>query len=48
MVYETPVVLDLGSIADHTFLTPGGTTKGCTTICHNDSFGEQSLLAGTP
>jgi hypothetical protein len=28
MVYETPVVTDLGSIADHTFMTPGG-VKGC-------------------
>ena len=47
MVYETPVVLDLGSIADHTFMTPGG-MKGCTLNCHNDTFNEQSGLPGTP
>ena len=44
MVYETPVVLDLGSIADHTFTTPGGQGKGCTLNCHLDSFTEQSAL----
>ena len=48
MVYETPVVLDLGSIADHTFTTPHGNTKGCLTQCHSDSFGEQSALGQTP
>jgi hypothetical protein len=48
MVYETPVVTDLGSIADHTFTTPHGSTKGCLTNCHSDSFGEQSALAATP
>lgn len=42
MVYETPVVTDLGSIADHTFTTPHGTTKGCLTNCHSDNFTEQS------
>jgi len=47
MVYETPVVTDLGSIADHTFTTPGG-TKGCTVNCHLDMFNEQSALAATP
>jgi hypothetical protein len=47
MVYETPVVTDLGSIADHTFTTPGG-VKGCQANCHNDSFNEQSALAATP
>jgi hypothetical protein len=47
MVYETPVVTDLGSIADHTFTTPGG-VKGCTVNCHLDSFNEQSQLAATP
>jgi hypothetical protein len=48
MVYETPVVTDLGSIADHTFTTPGGSTKGCQANCHADSFNEQSALAATP
>jgi hypothetical protein len=48
MVYETPVVTDLGSIADHTFTTPNGQTKGCLTNCHQDSFGEQSALSATP
>ena len=43
MVYETPVVTDLGSIADHTFMTPGG-VKGCQTNCHLDNFTEQSAL----
>jgi hypothetical protein len=47
MEYATPVVTDLGSIADHTFTTPHGTTKGCTSGCHTDNFGEQSALAGS-
>lgn len=44
MTYERPVVTDFGSIADHTFMTPGGTVKGCLTNCHLDSFTEQSAL----
>jgi hypothetical protein len=48
MVYETPVVTDLGSIADHTFTTPGGNPKGCQANCHLDNFTEQSALAATP
>jgi hypothetical protein len=47
MRYEKPVVIDLGSIVDHTFMTPGG-MKGCTTTCHLDNFTEQSLIAATP
>ena len=43
MVYEAPKVVDYGSIADHTFQTPGG-VKGCTANCHLDSFNEQSAL----
>jgi hypothetical protein len=43
MTYERPEVTDFGSIADHTFLTPGG-LKGCTENCHLDSFTEQSAL----
>ena len=41
MVYEKPEVVDYGSIADHTFSTPGG-HKGCTVDCHTDSFNELS------
>jgi hypothetical protein len=48
MAYETPVVFDLGSIADHTFTTPHGQTKGCLENCHLDNFGEQSALGATP
>jgi hypothetical protein len=45
MKYEAPKVVDYGSIADHTFQTPGG-VKGCKTNCHIDSFNEQSSLSG--
>jgi hypothetical protein len=44
MTYERPEVMDFGSIADHTFLTPGGREKGCTANCHLDSFTENSAL----
>jgi hypothetical protein len=44
MRYEKPVVVDFGSITDHTFTTPGGNVKGCTVNCHLDSFLEQSAL----
>ena len=47
MEYEKPVISDLGSIVDHTFMTPGG-VKGCQTGCHLDNFTEQSALAATP
>ena len=43
MVYRAPKVVDYGSIADHTFTTPGG-HKGCTTNCHIDKFNENSGL----
>lgn len=39
--YASPKLVEYGRIADCTFATPGG-TKGCTTDCHLDSFGEQS------
>ena len=39
--YQPPRVVEYGPIGDHTFATPGG-TKGCTTNCHIDNFGEQS------
>jgi hypothetical protein len=48
MRYEKPVVIDLGSIVDHTFTTPHGTVKGCTTNCHSDNFTEPSAIAATP
>jgi hypothetical protein len=41
--YKAPTMTEYGPIADHTFQTPGG-TKGCTTTCHTDNFGEQSAL----
>jgi hypothetical protein len=44
MTYERPEVMDFGSIADHTFLTPGGREKGCQANCHLDSFTENSAL----
>lgn len=48
MKYETPVIVDYGSIADHTYLTPGGEVKKCASDCHTDNFDEQSANAGTP
>jgi hypothetical protein len=39
MQWETPEVEDLGSIADNTFLNPGGDQKGTT---GHDPFGELS------
>jgi hypothetical protein len=41
MEYEAPAIVDYGSIADHTFQTPGG-VKGCKVDCHLDNFNEQS------
>jgi hypothetical protein len=46
MTYETPEITDFGSIADHTFMTPGG-VKGCQTDCHLDSFNENSANPAT-
>jgi hypothetical protein len=43
--YEAPAVVDYGSIAEHTFTTPGGRFKGCTENCHNDKFTEPSGLS---
>lgn len=48
MTYEKPEVVDYGSIADHTFTTPGGNVKGCLTNCHLDSFTENSALTTSP
>ena len=44
--YESPRLVVYGPIADCTFLTPGGATKGCQTVCHLDKFGENSSLSG--
>jgi hypothetical protein len=40
MDWETPVIEDLGEIADHTFINPGGANKGTT---GHDPFGEISV-----
>jgi hypothetical protein len=49
LVYETPVIVDYGSIAQHTFATPHGQVKGCTVSCHLDNFNEQSAnTVGSP
>jgi hypothetical protein len=41
--YASPKLVEYGRIADCTFANPG-TTKGCVTNCHLDSFGENSAL----
>lgn len=41
LIYTAPKVVDFGSIADHTFNTPGG-VKGCKENCHLDNFTENS------
>jgi hypothetical protein len=45
--YEAPKLIEYGPIGDHTFQTPGGNFKGCTTNCHLDNFVENSALAGS-
>ena len=45
--YETPQLVNYGRIADHTFYTPHGQYKGCTSNCHMDSFNEPSSLGGS-
>jgi hypothetical protein len=40
--YTSPKLVVYGGIADHTFVTPHGNVKGCTTVCHLDSFAENS------
>jgi len=44
--YQPPRVVAYGPIGDHTFNTPGG-TKGCTSNCHIDKWGEQSANPGS-
>ena len=41
MRYESPAIVDFGSIADHTFLTPGGSDKDPAQP-ELDKFGEGS------
>jgi hypothetical protein len=40
--YEAPAIVDFGSIADHTFQTPGEGTKSSDTTFELDKFGEYS------
>jgi hypothetical protein len=40
--YEAPAIVDFGSIADHTFQTPGAGTKSADTTFETDKFGEFS------
>lgn len=42
--YQAPRLVEYGPIGDHTFATPNGNVKGCTTNCHLDSFTENSSL----
>ena len=46
-VYHPPRLVEYGPIGDHTFTTPGGQVKGCTTNCHLDNFTENSALAAS-
>jgi hypothetical protein len=41
MTYERPIVVDFGSIADHTFVT-GGTPRKDTRLCTKDNHGDES------
>lgn len=47
MNYQPPVIEDFGSIADHTFQTPGEGTKSSDTTFETDTFGEFSHPAGS-
>jgi hypothetical protein len=47
ILYEVPAVVDHGSIADHTFQTPGKGTKSATPQ-ELDKFGEFSHPAVSP
>jgi hypothetical protein len=46
VTYEAPAIEDYGSIADHTFQTPGQGTKSSDTTFEKDTFGEFSHPAG--
>jgi hypothetical protein len=47
IIYETPRIEDFGSIADHTFQTPGRGTKSSDTTYELDKFNEHSHPAGS-
>jgi hypothetical protein len=47
MKYEAPVVIDFGSISDHTFQTPGHGTKSGNTTFVTDKFQEFSHPASS-
>lgn len=40
--YEAPAIVDFGSIADHTFQTPGVGTKSSDTTFVQDKYAEYS------
>ena len=42
VAYEAPAIEDYGSIADHTYQTPGKGTKSTDTTFVTDKFGEYS------
>jgi hypothetical protein len=42
MAYEKPTVTDFGSIADHTFQTPGKGTKSTDSTFETDKYAEFS------
>jgi len=42
MEYQAPKIVDHGSIADHTFQTPGKGTKSSNTTFQTDKWGEFS------
>lgn len=45
-LYEAPMLVAYGSVADRTYNTPGG-VKGCTSNCHLDMFNENSANAAS-
>ena len=48
MTYKAPAITDFGSIASHTFATPGGNVKGGQEpMAHLDKFCELSGFTGT-
>lgn len=47
MKYEAPVVVDYGSISDHTYQTPGQGTKSANTTFVTDKFQEFSHPASS-
>jgi hypothetical protein len=45
--YEAPAIVDFGSIADHTYQTPGSGTKSTDNTFETDKFGEFSHPAAS-